>query len=481
MPHLLHQLIEGLKLNDMLQEKIIINRTTSNPNYRPTYDHVLILDQNCKLLYINLVAASMLSSRPENLVGKTPKEVGIPIDEVNRFNAILQQAILTGETINTVRSFPDGPRFMEESVTPIYDSQGQFAAIYVLSTDISRQIKTEQEKQSQLLMFAQLIEKAPIGIWIVDAEGTILYSNSRLIEMFPNLPAIGSPYSSVEFPPNYGDLITPAILCGQERFGIHKKVGTQDFLVSGFALKDSSGNITMGVIAVQNISELMALQRELRKLDSLHQIGEMAASIGHEVRNPLTTVRGYLQLFQRNSDLQLFEDRFGLMISELDRATAIISEFLALSKSKSVQLKPTNLNILIAEILPLLQSHALLLGKQLTIDLVPVPDLLLDESQIKQYLLNLIQNSFEAIGADGIVNINTSIKRGRVLLAVKDNGSGITPELYEKLGTPFLTTKPLGTGLGLAVCYRIAERHNAKIDILTGSTGTTITLCFPVG
>ncbi|MDR3564911.1 MAG: ATP-binding protein [Negativicutes bacterium] len=231
----------------------------------------------------------------------------------------------------------------------------------------------------------------------------------------------------------------------------------------------------------QNYLSQLEKQRmaiELSRLDRLNLIGEMAASIGHEVRNPLTTVRGFLQLFQRQPDFTAYEKRFELMIDELDRANQIITEFLSLAKNKSINLKPDNLNRIIGNIQILIQADALLMGKQFITELNDIPDLPLDENEIRQCIFNFVRNGFEAIEGEGSVVLKTFTANDEVILSIEDDGPGISPEIFAKLGTPFVTTKPQGTGLGLPVCYRIAERHGAKIEIETSPAGTTFLLKF---
>ncbi|MDD2621239.1 MAG: ATP-binding protein, partial [Syntrophomonadaceae bacterium] len=105
-------------------------------------------------------------------------------------------------------------------------------------------------------------------------------------------------------------------------------------------------------------------------------------------------------------------------------------------------------------------------------------DLFLDNKEIRQLILNLVNNGLEAMSSHGEVTIKTFWEEEKVVLAVQDQGQGVDHSLLDKIGTPFLTTKEQGTGLGLAVCYRIAEQHNAKIDLETSSNGTTFFVKF---
>lgn len=242
---------------------------------------------------------------------------------------------------------------------------------------------------------------------------------------------------------------------------------------------DISGQACMLSI-LTDITERKAMEIEMMRLDRLGLVGEMAASIGHEIRNPMTTVRGFLQILKNNEDYSREREYFDLMIEELDRANSIITEFLSLAKNKMVELKPFNLRTILTTIIPLLQANAVLQDQNIVLQMEAVPDLLLDAKEIRQLVINLVYNALEAMATGKEVTIRTYVDNEQVVLSVQDEGCGIEPELLEKVGTPFFTTKERGTGLGLAVCYGIATRHQAKIDIETSPQGTTFLVRFPV-
>ena len=227
-----------------------------------------------------------------------------------------------------------------------------------------------------------------------------------------------------------------------------------------------------------DITDLRQMEIEMNRLDRLNVVGEMAASIGHEIRNPMTTVRGFLQLLRENEDYSRDYDHFDLMIEELDRANSIITEFLSLAKNKIVELEKDNLNAVISKLLPLLHAKAMIRDQSVALELEKIPDLLLDKKEIRQLILNLVNNGLESMSAGGVVVIKTFMDNDNVILAVQDQGGGIDQEMLEKIGTPFLTTKEQGSGLGLAVCYRITARHNARIEISTSPCGTTFLIRF---
>ncbi len=236
-------------------------------------------------------------------------------------------------------------------------------------------------------------------------------------------------------------------------------------------------------IKEQQKSREYLLQAEKQKMDSalsrfdrLNLIGEIAASIGHEVRNPMTTVRGYLQLYQKKYEQHT--QQFDLMIAEIDRANAIITEFLSLAKNKRVDLKVGNLNTTITNLFPLLQADAFRTGHYLNLQTCDIPDILFDDNEIRQLLLNLFRNALEATPERCTVTIATKLEDQCVQLSVRDTGPGLPELVLENIGKPFITTKETGTGLGLPVCYSIAKRHNAEIDVETGAGGTTFLVKF---
>ncbi|WP_153042986.1 PAS domain S-box protein [Neobacillus mesonae] len=232
------------------------------------------------------------------------------------------------------------------------------------------------------------------------------------------------------------------------------------------------------LLVLTDVTDRVHLEKQLARLDRLNLIGEMAAGIAHEIRNPMTTVQGFLQIARNNSEL-LSTEIIDLMLEELFRANSIISEFLNLAKNKISMKKRQNLNSILGAISPLIQAEALRSRKYVKLDLHECPDILLDEKEIRQLILNVALNGLDAMTQNGQLTIKTYTKQDKVILEIKDQGKGIQPEILEKLGTPFFTTKEKGTGLGLAICFSVAKRHQAEIDIATGNKGTVFSIHFP--
>jgi len=229
------------------------------------------------------------------------------------------------------------------------------------------------------------------------------------------------------------------------------------------------------LMVVNDVTDRLLFEKEMARLDRLNLTGEMAAGIVHEIRNPMTTVRGFLQLSKRQPSAAYTD----IMIEELDRAHHIVTEFLAVAGMNPTNRRTKQLNKVIEALYPLIQSKAMYANQQVRLELdESCPMLQLDEKEIRQLLLNLVLNGLDAMQEGGQLTIRTYRAEEEVVLEIEDQGCGIKEELIAKLGTPFFSTKATGTGLGLSVCYKIAERHDAVIKVKSGEQGTVFYVHF---
>lgn len=258
---------------------------------------------------------------------------------------------------------------------------------------------------------------------------------------------------------------------------VTKNGETRSIADSAAPIRNAEGIIIGVVMVFRDITETKRIEEHMARLDKLNAVGQMAAGIAHEIRNPMTTVRGFIQLLNINNQFKEYADYFETMINELDRANSIISGFLSMAKDNASEFGEENLNRIIGSIGPLIQSEAIMSNKYVRLELSDIPNLRLNENDIRQLILNLVRNGLEASTEGDGLTIRTLAVKDKVVLSVQDNGTGIDQEMLKKLGTPFLTTKENGTGLGLFICYQIAERNGASIEVDT-SNGTTFSVCF---
>ena len=233
------------------------------------------------------------------------------------------------------------------------------------------------------------------------------------------------------------------------------------------------------IFTIIDVSTVPHLTNDLFHMEELKVASELAASVGHEVRNPMTAVRGFLQMLSKKPDLDKYQSYFDLMLEELDRANQIITEYLSLAKTKTNKSTMENLNAIIEQLFPLLQITAINADQKIQLDLSPSSDLYLDGKEIRQLILNMVKNGLEAMEPGKTLTIKTYQNTiNSVMLEIKDEGSGIPPNILDKIGSPFFTTKANGTGLGLSICYTIARKNNATIRVESSTTGTSFFIEF---
>jgi PAS domain S-box-containing protein len=237
--------------------------------------------------------------------------------------------------------------------------------------------------------------------------------------------------------------------------------------ISSYHLKHRKER-TVGVVCIfVDFTMVKILQEKLKRSEHLAMLGQMAACVAHELRNPLSSIEGFSELII--SDTQETDERmkYARTISkEVKRIDATIQEILTFSRTTKPEKKPVRTNDLLSDIVESLRTVTKEPG--VTIDWMPagnVPDLYGDEHQLRKVFSNLIQNSIQAIGSSGTVKVSARAGEDGVLIEVEDNGPGIPKDIQPNIFMPFFTTKQKGTGLGLALARKIVEDHEGTIRL----------------
>ncbi|MDP4084024.1 MAG: ATP-binding protein [Bacillota bacterium] len=237
------------------------------------------------------------------------------------------------------------------------------------------------------------------------------------------------------------------------------------------------------IIYAIDISERKKAEESLMKAEKLALIGELAAGIGHELRNPLTSIRGFIKLMKQNK--AMIKDEFlDVIDNELESLNRIAGELMILAKPQAVDYKKIDMIPLLNEVTFLLESEVFRRGMKLSkVYKCKQAFICGDKQQLKQVMINLIKNAIEATECkvDGKIIVECRIEESEIIIEIIDNGYGIPKELIEKIGEPFYTTKEKGTGLGLMVSYRIIKNHEGTIicDSEEGK-GTSFVMSFPI-
>ncbi len=234
------------------------------------------------------------------------------------------------------------------------------------------------------------------------------------------------------------------------------------------------------MIIVRDITERKKTEELLNKSDTLAAIGQLAAGVAHEVRNPLTVIKGFIQLFQINKEDQ--EKYFDLMLSEIERIEAILQEFLSIAKTDEISTEKKNIYQIFKNVVSLMNTKVIMTNIQVEL-YTNSKDIIIEcsENQLKQVFINILQNSIEAMPDGGEISIHIKeIGKDGIIISVIDKGIGIPEERIKRLGEPFYSTKEKGTGIGLMLSYKIIESHQGNISIMSEvGVGTTVTIYLP--
>lgn len=223
-------------------------------------------------------------------------------------------------------------------------------------------------------------------------------------------------------------------------------------------------------VFLQTETKVIALEanhKEIQQAKQLNSIGQLAATIAHEIRNPITVVKGFAQLFQKtktmNSDEKYYVDT---MLKELEYAQTIINDYLSLAKPQTETLQVVEVNKEILNVTDLLASMANSQSSCFKLNLNQILYTKINPIEFKQVLVNLMKNAIESMNdTGGLITINLLQENEYALIEIIDTGIGMSQETIEKLGTPFYSLKERGTGIGLTVCFNIIEKFKGKIKV----------------
>ncbi|NEW08548.1 PAS domain S-box protein [Paenibacillus sp. SYP-B3998] len=373
---------------------------------------------------------------------------------------------------------------------------GHIVGVYAILKDLT-EVKEQKKEIDKLHKQNQLIlNSVSEGIYGIDMSGRTIFWNKaaeaitgwKVDEMLGrqihNLvrpeKSDGSLYSKEESPILSTILNREVTVVKEDLFW--KKDGTSfpvEYMCS--PMLEGKAHLLGTVITFQDITEQKKTQELLIKSDKLSAVGQLAAGVAHEIRNPLTALKGFLQLLKTNSPKEQYY--IEIMQKELQRIEFIVNEFLFVSKPQAILFEARRLDSIVMSTIELLQPQALLGNIEIEDEIAySLPLVSCDEHQLKQVFINILKNALESMTLGGIMLIQALPAEDGQNLIIRfiDQGCGIAPERLPKLGEPFYSTKEKGTGLGLMVCYRIIEGHGGTMKIRSKlGEGTTVEITLP--
>jgi two-component system sensor histidine kinase PilS (NtrC family) len=318
---------------------------------------------------------------------------------------------------------------------------------------------------------ANILASLSSGLVTIDDDDTVIFFN-RAAEQITGRSSeevLGEPFREVL--PTIADAIaSPSGGEGRQEARYARTNGKDVYL--GFStspLLNADAEAVGQIVIFQDLSEIKQMEEQMRRSERLAAIGTLSAAIAHEIRNPLASISGSVEMLSGGDDIE-DDDRvlMSIVLREVERLDELISEFLEYSRPRELQLVTQDVTPTVESVLELFdkrQTDGLEVNFEAEVDL---PRARLDSEAFQQVVWNLVNNATEATGSEESPRIDIGLfTRGTdVVLRIEDNGPGISPDDLERVFQPFFTTKKTGTGLGLATIYRIVEDHDGQVEVL---------------
>lgn len=409
-------------------------------------------------------------------------------------------ALIHGEHITNIMSLLSKMKELDQGIPPndeenaifenilAQEEDHRFARSYAMIKALYDKKKAELLLEESELRYKSLFEHNPDPICSLNLNGLITSVNPAIFKVtgYENMDLLHKTIDLLVAPEHYplwlerfADTIN-GLTPHYEITFLRKDGQPVEFSVLNFPIfvgKQIAGVYMIG----QDISDRKRAEEMIIRSEKLSAVGQMAAGVAHEIRNPLTSLKGFVQLMQ--TKVNGFDEYFNIMKEELDRINFIVSEFLVIAKPQSVRFQPKNALTILKNTIMLLNSQAMIKKVNIITHADPdLPDIKCDENQIKQVFINILNNSIEAMSEGGTISIRLETSEdGRCLImSFSDQGCGIPEDRIPKLGEPFYTTKEKGTGLGLMVTFKIIENHGGESKIYSQlGKGTTVEISMP--
>lgn len=440
------------------------------------------------ILYISPSCQQILGYAPDELLNQNLLSM-VHTDDMEKTESVRQEVVvnlINGRTSYQLRKKDGSYIWVEALCRAVVDPETRnIIEVVSVIRDITERKRAEEELWSRKRAFRSLIENSPDAVIIARNE-EILFINATGVHL------LGANSAEDIMAKSLMDFVHPDYhKIARGRIESIYNGGIADFLeykiiqmdgtlmdVEVKAIPTFFQNQACHHIIVRDISERKKTQELLLNSEKLSIAGQLAAGIAHEVRNPLTAIKGFLQLMEGQLDNKTY---FHIIQDEMDRIELILSELLVLAKPQATKLGMECINDLIDDVKALLDTQAIMQDIQIEI-INEIGDLRMkcDKNQLKQVFINFIKNGLEAMPDGGSIIIELkkySEEKARIL--IKDTGTGIPHSILKRIGQPFFTTKEGGTGLGVMISKQIIENHNGTVHFWSDDKGTMIEIILP--
>ncbi|EKN65793.1 PAS/PAC sensor signal transduction histidine kinase [Neobacillus bataviensis LMG 21833] len=487
----------GLIISSTLISKQLAATDTNLKDIKAALDAssiVAITDRHGTIAYVNDKFEEISKYQKEEIIGKNHRMLNSGYHSQEFFQhlwkTIQSGQIWRGEIRNKAK---DGSFYwVDTTIVPFLNKKGKPVQYIAIRSDISNRKKAEEHlketiKENVDIKFA--LDQSSI-VAFTDAKGKITNVNEKFCEIskYSREEIIGkdhnilnSGYHSKDYFKNLWKTIGEGkVWKGEIRN--KAKDGTFYWVDTTIVPFLNDHGKPYQYLAIRNdITERKKTEEVLHRQDKLAAVGQLAAGVAHEIRNPLTSMKGYAEFLQLDEKDPERMEFLNIILDEIERVNTIVEDFMVLAKPKAVELEEKNVVPVIQNVVSLLEFEARKKNVRLSFDCHhEIIQIECDENRLKQVFLNFIKNGIEAMPNGGDLLVKTVIQDHNVQISIQDSGVGIPKDKLQKLGEPFYTTKRNGNGLGLMVSFKIIESHNGKVFVESEpNKGTTFNILLP--
>ncbi|MDM5197819.1 PAS domain S-box protein [Fictibacillus enclensis] len=460
-----------------------------------TTDAILIVDTKENPIKVNHSFEKLFGWKEDDLIsGRVDTDVIIPSEYKPESKSIMR-LLAEGSTVpsfETQRVCKEGTKIdVSISFSAIRNMQGQVIGFCLIYRDITPQKKAERALRESEAKYRVIAEHSKDLIAVADPSGKLLYcspSHEGFLGLTNGLDELNEVLFSRIHQDDWEFLrATFAKARSQKKpftFEFRLKISSGDWVVmetNAVPVLNEWDEIESFVTIARDITATKETEELIRKSEKLSVLGELAAGVAHEIRNPLTSLIGFAQLL-KESDEEMKDKYIGIMLTELKRINDIVGELMLVAKPQAVHFENSSLKDMLESVVRLLDTQAIIKNVQIQLNTFgDIPPVYCVENQLKQLFINLLKNSIESMDKGGLIRLTLIKAKGNVMVEIEDQGSGIPKDRLEKLGEPFYTTKEKGTGLGLMVCYKIVKEHFGQIQFESEEgKGTKVQVKLPI-
>ncbi|MBM7586602.1 two-component system, sporulation sensor kinase E [Bacillus pakistanensis] len=437
--------------------------------FEEAIDAIVLWDHDGRVLKANHSALKIFECTLSDILTKKIEDFVYPL-ELNKFEAVMEELKITGAVRDEVLFLmPNNQLKHLEFTSKLHSVDGYNMTIF---RNVSERYQMEKELRESEERFRKIFEGTLDGMILTNHYCKVVDANPVACKIL-NLEKdtlIGKDVKEIfgikkEERKDYQTYIQT--LREEGLANILRAVTKEDDRIQYIELSSKYNLLSnLNLTVLRDVTDQMEMQEQLRKSDTLTVVGELAAGIAHEIRNPMTALKGFIQLLE-NSIGEQHAMYFHVIKSELQRIESIITEFLILAKPQAVQYQETNLIKTMKDTVELLNAQAMMHNVQFNEYYQSnLSTLYAEPNQLKQVFINIIKNAIEVMPKGGYISISIEeTEEQQIHICIKDEGSGIPKDKVKKLGEPFYTTKERGTGLGLMVSFKIIKEHRGTVEV----------------